>query len=680
MTALEISGLPLDDFFFLQVKADFADFVREEVARQRQALKEQHELLALIHANQVELWRRIDDVVNVLLLHIRNHRQSKGAHSSQSPTAEAKMSRSTSSLASRAENVECLKGWHADWEAEQYELKTKAHLIMMHITTHPALKDTGPEPQQNPPDEEGGAEDLTLQTSPKDKGKMTLRQKLGRHKTNTSEHSSHSLHDVRCQIGKFVDGTFFNVTSGLIIFLFLIFVVIKSQIELTAALNDLSETEVEAAQKDSTWESVKLGCQTFFLFAFTAELVLKIIGKGFRYVFCGPDRGFNIFDGTLILIGWQTSITENVLRMEASFGDVSFLRMLRLLKLTKVLRVMHFVSWTEELRNLLDCITLAGPTLVWSIVLTFVASYIASLAFMMGLTGYLKVEEDVTQLDDYESIKIHFGSLLNSLNTLFASLSAGVEWEEPAHLLTKAGSHYYCLFIMYMAFVVLTVLNVVQGLFIDSALKVVEGDSHHLTEAALAEERNHDLFDEALALIDDGSGYCVHDTFDVINKVDGAMMDFLEAFSIDAFDASSFYKTLDRETNGCVECIDFLSGCMQLKGVAKSTDMAFMSVVQRKWAIQLAFLVEYIHDMFEHADLVFQNRTSVAPNLLERLDKEYVLPSLLKQSLADSQGLDFVPEPEEETPELKDLGSVAVLEASKSNLEVEPSDSETHLV
>merc|ERR1712072_1272712 len=66
--------------------------------------------------------------------------------------------------------------------------------------------------------------------------------------------------------------------------------------------------------------------------------------------------------------------------------------------------------------------------------------------------------------------------------TLFWAVTGGADWEPLAMPIREADSFFYLLFFFYIAFAALAVLNVLTGMFVDTAMKVAQQDEENVVE------------------------------------------------------------------------------------------------------------------------------------------------------------------------------------------------------
>merc|ERR1719188_2345329 len=109
--------------------------------------------------------------------------------------------------------------------------------------------------------------------------------------------------------------------------------------------------------------------------------------------------------------------------------------------------------------------------------------YIFALFFVQSLAGYLADTPNVVDDEEtFEGIKSYWDSVPQAAVTLYMAVSGGSDWEPLAAPLKNAGTGYYCVFLFYIAFSMVSLLNVVTGMFVDTAMKVSENDGQEVLE------------------------------------------------------------------------------------------------------------------------------------------------------------------------------------------------------
>merc|ERR1712232_1138489 len=128
----------------------------------------------------------------------------------------------------------------------------------------------------------------------------------------------------------------------------------------------------------------------------------------------------------------------------------------------------------------------------WAVSLIYLMTFVFGILFQDALTDFYSHVETSEDFENARAIHETFGGIYMTTVCLFSAISGGNDWMGYAELLRHAGEIYFCLFIFYIAFMVVGLLNVVTGIFVDSAVcartddEIVQ-DYTHNEESTLTE-------------------------------------------------------------------------------------------------------------------------------------------------------------------------------------------------
>merc|ERR1740130_841112 len=146
---------------------------------------------------------------------------------------------------------------------------------------------------------------------------------------------------------------------------------------------------------------------------------------------------------------------------------MSFMRVLRVLRLIRVARLVRVVRLLSELRIMVSSIVNSLKSLLFTLVLIFFLVFVMGVFLTQLVTDASKAEPDNMELR--ASLKM-FGTLDMACLVLFQSLTGGVDWGETlVPLMDHISPSVGIVFCMYISFGVLCMLNVVTGIFVESA-------------------------------------------------------------------------------------------------------------------------------------------------------------------------------------------------------------------
>lgn len=341
--------------------------------------------------------------------------------------------------------------------------------------------------------------------------------------------------------------------------------------------------------------------ESLFQVFYILELMLKIVVHRF-FFFTNKDFLWNILDCVLAFGAMydliMTQVVTKLLDDESADSMVSrgnsgtsngfsltFLRVLRLCRLTKVMRIFRVMRFFSELNVLLRVVSSSLRPLFWCTVMLVVFFYIFAVIFVHGTASCLGDDEvkDATKTAMYE----RFGSVLKSMLSLMKATTGGGDWGTIAEPLLEVAPFYYSLFLFFIIFVFLALLNILTGIFVDRAFKAVADDKD-----GMALEK---LYTDRAVVADLCRLYCAMTGEDIDAPVSISSDTFhtfmsspvmrarLAVLDLEIWDAEQFFKMLcSISRSHDVDLQSFVTGCMQLRGDAKRITMqAVLADVQR---------------------------------------------------------------------------------------------------
>eukprot|EP00931_Biecheleriopsis_adriatica_P025433 TRINITY_DN15612_c0_g1_i2.p1 TRINITY_DN15612_c0_g1~~TRINITY_DN15612_c0_g1_i2.p1 ORF type:complete len:576 (+),score=109.17 TRINITY_DN15612_c0_g1_i2:70-1728(+) len=355
-------------------------------------------------------------------------------------------------------------------------------------------------------------------------------------------------------------------------------------------------------------------CTTFvYAFLFGAELVLRLLAYGKSFFF-NESWQWNCLDCVIVAGSLWDVIVEVLNVVEVQMGSVTglaairvvrVLRITRMVRIVKVARIMRFV---KALRTLLASIVYTIKSLWWALVLLVLLVYVFGILFTQAVLDY--TEDNEISAEAQAAIDSYWSDLLPSMLTLFMSITDGVEWEYPLRALAEVHQIWVGVFLFYIAFAYLAVLNVVTGVFCEAAIESAANDHEMAMHAIMENRKAHinkvkSLFQD---LDEDGSGTLTLAELEHHMSSD-AVKDYFEMLELDVRDAWSLFKLLDQDGGSAIELEEFLWGCMHLRGNAKALDLARLQH-DHKW------LLHKLTDFMAYSEEQFQQVTQMSSLLL----------------------------------------------------------------
>eukprot|EP00931_Biecheleriopsis_adriatica_P018573 TRINITY_DN12974_c0_g1_i5.p1 TRINITY_DN12974_c0_g1~~TRINITY_DN12974_c0_g1_i5.p1 ORF type:complete len:624 (-),score=79.61 TRINITY_DN12974_c0_g1_i5:24-1829(-) len=332
---------------------------------------------------------------------------------------------------------------------------------------------------------------------------------------------------------------------------------------------------------------------TFACF-FTLELVIRLYVHRLSFFYM---RGWawHVFDLVLVLLQWLEEVFMSVRGSQLDGVASSFLlRTARLLRAVRVLRILKMALTIEDLRFFVNCLISSGSAFFWSLILLSIMTYIAS----VYVTQMVLMERPEAKWSAKveEELSFYFGSVPRAWLSVFEGLSGGLDWDVLAGPLFRDVSPVVgWVFLLFQAFSLLAVMNVVTATFIESALRRAES-----ARVSMQIARAYRLFK---ALDVDSSGTI---GFDEINDhlETAPVLEFFQDLNVHPLEAKFLFQMLDINNSGTIDFEEFLNGCIRLQGNAKALDMLLVT-----YDLRTAFQrnSKILHELLERVKILTDN-------------------------------------------------------------------------
>ena len=356
-----------------------------------------------------------------------------------------------------------------------------------------------------------------------------------------------------------------------------VFDAVTAMVILVNAATIGAETQYGAMQETlpQSLETVSQLCSFYFLL----ELVLRIGAHKVNWC-ADPDmRLWNLFDLLLVTMSLIDFMIVRLLQNTAGFTEVKLLKTLRIMRVFRVFR------FFRQLTQLALMITDSIRSLIWALVLLAIIIYAFAIFLTANVSDWLHGELGALGTDwpslaaehpdmDIRVLESAYGSLPHTVYTLVQAVLGGRSWHEVCTPLFKVGWLPVALLFIYISFVILAVLNVVTGVFVDNAFRAAEKQRGLAIQKEMdkKEQFTQEILDSFCAMDQDGSG-------DVTPEELGEMLDdsalsaYFRVLGFDIDDARRFIQLLDTDSNGSISIDEFLRGCLRYRGLATGVDM-----------------------------------------------------------------------------------------------------------
>jgi len=316
--------------------------------------------------------------------------------------------------------------------------------------------------------------------------------------------------------------------------------------------------------------------------------------------------------------------------LQSELGQTSFtgMRLLRLLKMCRIFRVVRVMRFFRELRVMLESIFGSIATLMWSIIMLTLVMYIFGLCFLQAVTGYLEGPDAVTP-ENVSLIKIYWSGVSTATVTLYMAITGGQDWEQVVTPLRDSGVFFYVLFLFYIAFASMAVMNVLTGVYVDSAKRKSDiEDNRSLAETMMKEHVILHEFETLFHHVDTirNTGLMSWYEFCLVRDSD----DVQAVLGVLDMKDESFKKVFDTmQVDGRVKVDEFLVGCCKHRDDIKLLDTIGLTYAHKRTHTQMSELMQYVQERFDEMYAIFKEMgapPSTATPLAKRLIRAHCLP------------------------------------------------------
>ncbi|CAJ1373533.1 unnamed protein product [Effrenium voratum] len=338
------------------------------------------------------------------------------------------------------------------------------------------------------------------------------------------------------------------------------------------------ETDIMSQQllTDPPHEFVILGW--VFCTFFTLEMVLKISANPSRF-FTGTGWQMNVFDLVLVALQWLDVLLTALAADDQNQNTTNFnvMRVIRMVRLVRIVRSYRVLRMLGEVRAIVWSVgtsfkPLLGAMLVLAGVIYLMAVYLVDTCNAYRVT--------LGSADPgFEPLGQFFGSVPGGMLTLWQAMTGGIDWSTVMNpLLAYTSPLAVIIFLFYIAFSLLALLNLITGVFVESAVKRGKEDKDsYLVQYVRGVFKKMEK---------SNSGIITWDDFQAsLHSKD--IKELFKAIDLDISEAHCVFKILDLDDDGTLDADEFLSGCLRLRGPAKALDVLVLMREIRTMQTQL---------------------------------------------------------------------------------------------
>jgi len=347
-----------------------------------------------------------------------------------------------------------------------------------------------------------------------------------------------------------------------------------------------------------------LTLHVLFSVLFSFELVMRWVCEGLVDFFRERDRWWNLLDVVIVAASWIDLFMQVVSQIEdgdhTGIRSLAILRVVRVVRVVRIARVIRIMRFFRELRMMVYSILGSMKYLLWVILVLVMTFYVFGVTFTAATISQLDTA-DLWLSPDTRDLRQNFGTVDRSILSLFMAMSGGNDWGMYYDALRTLPWQYQFLFLLFITFAVFAVVNIVTGVFVDSAMQSNFVDREIIVHEELEAKKSYlssmrQVFEEMDA---DSTGCISLEEFER-RLNDERVIAYFNALKLDVSDARTLFRLLDYDQSNEVNIDEFLTGCYRLQGESRSLDMKIMQCEVR--FLQESFLVfgNTLHDIHSY--------------------------------------------------------------------------------
>lgn len=386
----------------------------------------------------------------------------------------------------------------------------------------------------------------------------------------------------------FVQSSKYELVSSVFIVLNAFFVLWQTE---RKALHVSSRPSPEQVQREELSFHV---VAVFFCLIFLSDVLLRAVAE--KGHFCrSRERAWNAFDvfvsltaSAEVTLQWcqyaySSGISPQFSNLLRKCSVLRILRLLRVIRMTRSVRVIRFI---RELRLMVFSLAGSLKSLAWVVVLMLIIILFFAVIFTDGALVYydqLGVTEESPATKD---LMKYFGTVSAATESLYMATTGGKDWGDTMAALDPLPSEYRLLFLAFITFSILALMNVVTAVFVGTAVQQAEADRDLMVQKEMEHKGEfvglmQQVFNE---LDSNNSGALSLEEFEK-HIEDDKIMAYLRTLEIDVSQVRTLFTLLDVDNTGEVDIDEFVGGCMRLRGGATSMDLAVLKY-QVEWILK----------------------------------------------------------------------------------------------
>lgn len=247
--------------------------------------------------------------------------------------------------------------------------------------------------------------------------------------------------------------------------------------------------------------------------------------------------------------------------------------------MSRTVQVVRVYPAFSQLRLIMVAISDSMVSLLLAMVLLIFFMFVFSILFLQGVTDNLRYAND----DDSETLVTYFNSMSMTLLTLGMTISGGMNWWEIEQVFLRLSPTHALVLVMYQALMILAMLNIVTGIFVNDAVEAAQKDRglRVMNEIQHTSDFVRNLQDVFHEIDTDNDGFVSLLEFTHhINKAE--LRAFFSTLGMQVTDAVRFFSALDVDGDLKIEIDEFVAGCIALRRPNTAVDMETLKKQNRR--------------------------------------------------------------------------------------------------
>lgn len=360
----------------------------------------------------------------------------------------------------------------------------------------------------------------------------------------------------------FVEWPWFNTMMGMIIMVNAIFIGIEADATVTSA-------------------TLPAWCQVVnavFVVIFMLELFCRFYFYRWTYFTRYGQKAWNMVD---FLIVGAALIDTLILTPLGNSSNTRLFAMARIVRLLRLLRLVRLLKIFKELWLVANGLLQSMKTIGWMCVIVFIFLYICAIfaTIWVGHNDAIYYQYFLNPISNGWDYRGYFRTVWRSTFTLIQVLTMD-EWAE--HIVRHVLTQQPAMLVFFLGFIFVAafgMMNIISAVVVESTLATSLKDADKALKKR--EKERQVVFDQLREIFDmadvDGSGtLSVDEVHEATQKPE--IYNKLKMIDFPVNDPGQIFRLLDYDDSGELTIEEFITGCIRMKGSAKSKDLLVAQV------------------------------------------------------------------------------------------------------